>query len=88
MRWRLQDNDDDMRKPKLPPDNRLDWRNPNMPLLIRGNIGGKVGLHSVEPQKVTAYYAAKMNMMNSDPMRSPPDYKHDPSYWWNKRNRK
>lgn len=74
-----------MRNHKLPPDNRLDWRDPNMPCLRTGMVDNVVGLHSIDPDSIKNYYARKMTQYDFDV--GPPSYKDDPSYWWNKRNK-
>ena len=71
-----------MKRSKLPPDNRLDWRDPKMPLLKLGYLNKELVLFEVHPDKVQAYYEAKM-------LNHPaPQYKNDPSYWWAKNNLK
>lgn len=59
-----------------PHDNRPDWRDPNMPVLMMAEVDGKVMLYPIKPDHVTQYYAAKMN----NPYSSEPEYKNDPTY--------
>jgi hypothetical protein len=66
---------------KLPPDTRLDWRDPNMPVLRR-DINGKE--LEVKPQHITDYYAAKLQQVGW----KMPSWDEDESYWWNKRVKK
>lgn len=69
---------------KLPPDNRLDWRDPNMPVLRYGKVNGVEGTHAVSSEHITIYYHNKLLQLGWQM----PDYKDDPSYWWSKKNRK
>ena len=70
-----------MRKRKLQPDTRLDWRDPNMPVLRKGYYHNKIVVFEVDPAKVHKYYIDKMN----DPNYVAPQWKDDPTYFLNKR---
>lgn len=65
-----------MRRKKLPPDDRLDWRDPNMPALRYGVVDGIEGMHEIKPEHITQYYHAKMH----HPFNSAPNWKNDPTY--------
>lgn len=70
---------------KLPPDTRLDWRDPDMPVFVRAQApNGEVKIIPVPAEQVNRYYAAKMD----SPYYTAPHYKNDPSYWWSKNNLK
>lgn len=75
-----------MKRHKLPPDSRLDWRDSNMPVFVRvlDPRDNSVKIIPVPPEKVSAFYAAKLR----DPYYTAPQYKNDPSYWWGKNNLK
>lgn len=71
-------------KPSI--DNRPDWRDPNMPVLVRVRQPNGVSLLKyVPPEAVTKYYIDKMINMEIDPLVSPPAYYEDESYYWNRK---
>ena len=63
-----------IKRPKT--DVRLDWRDPNMPVLRYGKFGNFVGTKEVAPQDIQRYYAAKLAQIGSQM----PDWKDDPTY--------
>lgn len=74
------------RQRKLAPDNRLNWRDLNMPVLRYGkfqNADGSIflGTKTVEPIHIQQYYIIKLNSASYDP----PQWRDDPSYWWRKK---
>ena len=71
-----------VKRRKLPPDTRLDWRDPDMPVLRYGNFNGEFGTKEVAPQYIQNYYRAKLDQIGW----KMPDYKDDPSYWWSRKN--
>ena len=76
-----------MRRKKLPPDTRLDWRDSNMPVLRYGKRSeyDKPHMMVVSPNDIQKYYQHKMNTYYGS--FGPPDYKNDPSYWWNRKKK-
>ena len=61
------------------PDVRLNWRDPNMPVLRLGYPHNKLIVMEVKPEKVKAYYEQKM-------LNHPaPHYKNDPTYFLKKK---
>lgn len=65
-------------KRRQPQDTRLNWRDPNMPVLKLGFLNKQPHLFEVDPDKVRAYYEAKM-------LNHPaPHYKNDPTYFLKK----
>lgn len=63
-------------KRKLKPDNKLDWRDPDMPVLRYGKFQNEdgsvfVGTKTVEPKHIQQYYIIKLN----DARYDPPTYK-------------
>lgn len=72
-----------MPKRRLPLDTRLDWRDPNMPVLRYGVVEGVTGTHKVAPENITKYYKAKLEQLGWQM----PDYKNDVSYWWNRKGK-
>jgi len=76
-----------MRRKKLPPDQRLDWRDQDMPCLRYGrrNEYEKFHMMVVPPDHIKEYYRRKI--YESDGPFGPPDYKSDPSYWWNRKKK-
>ena len=64
-------------KRRLPPDKRLDWRDPNMPVLRYGKFGDFIGTKEVSPDDITRYYKAKLEQMGYQL----PDWKDDPTYF-------
>ena len=61
-----------MRRKKLPPDTRLDWRDPNMPVLRIQRDGSYA---EIDAKAIQNYYDQKIN----GPYGAP-DWKHDPTY--------
>lgn len=66
---------------KLPPDNRKDWRDPNMPVTFAGKVNGIDGFYDVHHKLIQQYFQSKMN----NPLYNPHLYQDDPSYWWSKK---
>lgn len=69
-----------MRRRKLPSDDRLNWRDPDMPLLKLGYLNKELVLFEVSPEKVRMHYEDKMEHHPA------PSWKDDPSYSWAKKN--
>jgi len=44
-----------MRRRKLPPDKRLDWRDPNMPVFRRVERLGRVSVEPISPEEEQAW---------------------------------
>lgn len=55
------------------PDLRLDWRDPDMPVL---RLNANRRMIEVDPDWITQYYANKL----SNPNYNAPQYKNDPTY--------
>jgi len=74
-----------LRRNKLPPDKRLDWRDPNMPVLCIGRKANEpdapMTLQEVKPELVQEFY--RWNIKQPNPGK--PHYTDDPSYWWSKK---
>jgi len=68
-----------IKRRKLPPDTRLDWRDPDMPVLRIAKSGGMM---LVAPEWINNYHATKI----ASPYYTAPHYKDDPSYWWSRKN--
>ena len=65
------------RRAKLPPDKRLNWRDPNMPVLREMEFGwNEKRLVEVPPQEEQEYCASVIDRKLS------PSWKDDPSYKW------
>ena len=65
---------------RLPPDNRLDWRDPNMPALER---------RFRSPEEITRLAKTRLEAsFGPRASRYFPDYKNDPSYDWAKKVKK
>lgn len=64
-----------MRK-KLSPDTRLNWRDPNMPVLRYGKVNGVDGTYEIPSDEIRKYYAAKIN----SPFYRPPSWYEDETY--------
>ena len=60
------------------PDTRLDWRDPNMPVLRLNNKGQFV---EVDPEFIQQYYDRKINSIDY----VAPHYKNDPTYFLKKK---
>lgn len=57
-----------MRRRKLPPDTRLDWRDPNMPVLREMEFAfGVRRLVEVPPEEEQEYFAEKMRDRRPNP---------------------
>ena len=65
-----------MRRKRFPHDNRLDWRDPNMPALRYGKVNDIEGLHEIEPDVITKYYEAKLEQLGWQM----PDWSVDETY--------
>ena len=63
-------------KRRLPPDKRLDWRDPNMPVYRYGKVNGVEGMHEISSNDITEYYAAKLEQLGWQM----PDWSSDPTY--------
>ena len=63
------------RRRKPPPDNRLDWRDPNMLVLRLGFKDKKIVMFEVAPEKIEQYY--KVKMLN----HPAPHYSQDETYF-------
>lgn len=62
----------------FPPDNRLDWHDPNMPA-----FEGKFR----SPEEITKMAQSRLeSSFGPRAERYFPSYKNDPSYWWNEKN--
>jgi hypothetical protein len=70
-----------MKRRKLPPDIRKDWRDPNMPVTFAGKVNGINGYHEIDHRYINQYFVAKMNSV----FYNPPLWHSDPSYWWSKK---
>jgi hypothetical protein len=70
-----------MKRLKLPPDTRLNWRDPDMPLIRKGYQKGVVVDMEVSAEFVQQFYERKMQ----DPNYAAPQYKYDPTYYLKKR---
>jgi len=68
-----------MKRRKSIPDKRLNWRDKNMPVLMRASFdGGKTfQLTEIEPEAVTKYYENKMLNGSLDLL---PSWRNDPTY--------
>lgn len=64
---------------RKPPDTRLNWRDPDMPLLKLGYRNDLLVLFEVPPYKVQQHYEMKMRNHPA------PTWKDDPSYNWKKK---
>lgn len=60
------------------PDTRLDWRDPDMPVIRKVLIDNKPAVVKIPPKKIEEYYFNKIFGSEYDA----PNYKLDPSYWW------
>lgn len=69
------------RQRKLPQDNRLDWRDPNMPVIRKVFINNEPAVVEIPPKKIEEYYHNKIFGFEYDA----PTYNNDPSYWWRKK---
>jgi len=70
---------------RLPPDNRLDWRDPNMPVIRKVWINGKTEVREIPPDVLKQYYA---NKIDNYQYWHEGYYKDDPSYYWAKKVKK
>lgn len=62
-----------MKRKPLPPDTRLDWRDPDMPVL---RLNERRQMIEVSPKYIEDYYKAKLN----SPHYGAPHYTNDPTY--------
>lgn len=62
-------------------DKRLDWRDPDMPVIRKVWIDNKPAVVEIPPKKIEEYYYSKIFGMDYNA----PSYKNDPSYWWRKK---
>lgn len=65
-----------MKRQKPKSDNRLNWRDLNMPVIRKGYRAGRVVDMEVAPEFVQQYYINKLN----NPEYIAPQYKNDPTY--------
>lgn len=65
-----------MKRRKLPPDKRLNWRDPDMPIIRTGIINGVFQTAEIAPQHVQQYYQIKLQR-NID---IEPNWRVDPTY--------
>lgn len=65
-----------MPKHRLPPDTRLDWRDPNMPVLRYGKFGNFIGTKEVSAKDITNYYKAKLEQIG----HKMPSWQEDETY--------
>lgn len=76
-----------MRRKKLPPDKRLNWRDSNMPVLRiakpDNNPNAEWGVYEFPADMIQRYHQHNMIIPRSEPM-----WKDDPSYWWARDKRK
>ncbi len=63
-----------MKKPLS--NNRLNWRDPNMPVLRYGKVNGVIGTHEVSVSDITNYYKAKLEQVGWQM----PDWCEDETY--------
>lgn len=68
-----------MKRKRLPPDKRLDWRDPNMPVLRPAMAEGDIEYKSYEFRSdwIQKYHQNAMNSPRQEPM-----WKDDTSYNW------
>lgn len=69
------------RQRKLSQDKRLDWRDPDMPVIRKVLIDNKPAVVEILPKKIEEYYFNKIFGAAYDA----PTYRNDPSYWWRKK---
>ena len=67
-----------MRKKHRYVDKRLDWRDPNMPVIRTGTVNGVFGVHEIEPKWITPYHARNIESSIE------PDWRHDSTYYLRK----
>lgn len=70
-----------MKRRNLPPDTRLDWRDPDMPVIRKGYLKGVVVDMEVSAEHVQQFYERKMQ----DPNYTAPQHEDDPTYNLKKR---
>lgn len=69
---------------RIKKDNRLDWRDKNMPVLAmakKANSDGPMTLQEVKPELVQQFYAWSITQPND----MKPHWSDDPSYFWSKK---
>lgn len=69
------------------PDKRLDWRDPNMPVLAPVHYDGWGPKNAIEMEEVSP---AERQASSQENLTNPyvNDYRHDESYWWNRKDPK
>ena len=72
-------------KRRLPPDKRLDWRDPNMPVYRYGKVNGVEGMHEISSNDITEYYAAKLKQSG---WQMYPSWREDETYDLARRRKK
>lgn len=76
-----------MRKKRLPTDERLDWRNPNMPVLRiakpDNDPNAEWGIYEFPADMIHNYHIRNMYTPRQEPM-----WRDDLSYWWAKNKKK
>lgn len=65
--------------------NRLDWRDPDMPVIRKVFIAGKEEIKEISSDAIKKYYSAKIN---SYMYRTEDDWKNDPTYHMKKKETK
>lgn len=70
-----------MRRKRLPPDDRLDWRDPEMPVIRKVTIQGREEVREIPPKYIEQYYKNKIFGAYYDA----PNWRDDPSYNWNRK---
>lgn len=69
------------RRKRLPPDKRLKWRDPNMPVLRiakpHDNPNAEWGVYEFPADMIHNYHQRAMLTP-----RHEPTWQYDPSYWW------
>lgn len=71
-------------KKRIKKDDRLDWRDKDMPVLRMAMIRGEDSyrMHSIKPEYVHNWSANQVVNARE------PHYKDDPSYWWSRKSLK
>ena len=74
-----------MRRKKLPPDKRLDWRDPNMPVLRPAMTEGDT---EYKPYEFRADWIQRYHQHAMTAPRMELMWRDDPSYFWARDERK
>lgn len=74
-----------MRRKKLPPDNRLDWRDPEMPVLRPAMAEGD---KEYKPYEFRQDWIQKYHQNAMTAPRVEPTWDKDPSYNWAEKKRR